>query len=265
MKTFFRLITLSILGAYASAPLLAFAQTGINISAITPYSNGLITVVNTILVPFLIAIAFMTFLWGVYKYFILGASNESEGAEGRQFVLWGIIGFVVIICVWGIVNLVMNTFGFSAGTSSPTLPTINGSGSSGNTFGSGNYSNGNNGNGGNYGSGGAGSGSGTGVVGSSCLSSTDCGPELTCDPSTNTCQSSGTSNSSDNQCSGQCDASCPSGYNPSSSSGYCIPSSDTCCVSSGGSQAGSQYGPGTGRCDDGSTCTGSYCSDGTVC
>src|SRR3989344_2209095 len=97
--------------------------TGININAITPYSTGIINVINNLLVPVLMAIALIVFFWGVYKYFIYGADNETERETGRQFVLWGVIGFVIILSLWGLVNLVMGTFGLSAGTA-PRFPTI---------------------------------------------------------------------------------------------------------------------------------------------
>ncbi len=99
--------------------------TGINLNAITPYSTGIINVINSILVPVLIAIAFIVFLWGVYKYFILGAADEKNRADGRQFVLWGVIGFVVILSLWGLVNIVRGAFGLTTG-SAPPLPTIGG-------------------------------------------------------------------------------------------------------------------------------------------
>jgi hypothetical protein len=110
-------------------PLIAFAQApqGPNLNAIKPYSDALITLINGILVPILIAIAFIVFLWGVYKYFILGADDEAARQTGRQFVLWGIIGLVVIFTVWALVALVMGTLGLGV-AKSPPYPTIGGSG-----------------------------------------------------------------------------------------------------------------------------------------
>ncbi len=116
------------LAASSLAPFLAAAQgtvpTGINTSAITPYSSGIINVINGILVPVLLAIAFIVFLWGVYKYFILGATEEKSRENGRQFVLWGVIGFVVILSVWGLVGIVGNAFGLSPGGHAPATPTL---------------------------------------------------------------------------------------------------------------------------------------------
>jgi len=89
------------------------------------YKDLIVWFVNVILVPVLMAVAFIVFLWGIYKYFIYGASNESEKAEGRKFAMWGIIGFVVITSVWGIVNIVKSTVvPSSAGSTRPNYPTL---------------------------------------------------------------------------------------------------------------------------------------------
>lgn len=79
---------------------------GINLEVIRPYSEGIKNFINGILMPVFMAIAFIVFLWGVFKYFIWGAENEMEKADGRKFVMWGIIGFVIILSLWGLVNLV---------------------------------------------------------------------------------------------------------------------------------------------------------------
>lgn len=76
-------------------------------------STGLIGIVNTVVVPVIFALAFAVFLWGVFKYFFLHVDNESERAEGQKFVLWGIIGMVVLFSVWGLVNILLSTLGFA--------------------------------------------------------------------------------------------------------------------------------------------------------
>lgn len=120
--------TLTSLGILA-LPLTALAvsgATGINTTAITPYTSGIVNFINQVLVPILMAVAFIVFLWGVFRYFIYGAENESEKATGRWFAFWGIIGFVIILSLWGIINLLMGGLGLSAGTA-PCYPAIGGS------------------------------------------------------------------------------------------------------------------------------------------
>lgn len=104
-------------------PYLASAQ-GVDLSIATSYSTAIITFINTVLVPVLFALAFLYFVYGVYKYFILGADNDSERETGRNFVLWSLIGFAVIISVWGLVNVLVNTFQIGTGGVPPKYPTL---------------------------------------------------------------------------------------------------------------------------------------------
>jgi hypothetical protein len=47
--------------------------------------------------------------------------GEEKKTSGKQIILWGIITFVVMISVWGIVNLVHSSlfYDYSGGTSAP--------------------------------------------------------------------------------------------------------------------------------------------------
>jgi hypothetical protein len=76
-------------------------------------SSGLIGAMNTVVVPVIFVLAFLVFIWGVVKYFFLNGSDEGSREEGRQFILWGIIGMVVLFSVWGLVNLLLSTLGLT--------------------------------------------------------------------------------------------------------------------------------------------------------
>jgi hypothetical protein len=97
---------------------------GVNVTVVKRYSDSIIDLINTVFVPFLFAVAFIVFLYGVYKHFIWGATDPKARADGTQFVLWGIIGFVAILSVWGLVAIVSNTFGLTAGGTPPPYPTL---------------------------------------------------------------------------------------------------------------------------------------------
>lgn len=114
---------LAALLASFGVPAFVAAQTGINTAYIKSYSDSVLYVINNIFVPTLFAIAFLVFLYGVYRYFIQGADSDTERATGRQFVLWGVVGFVVIVSLWGVVNLFSSTLGL-AGIRAPSVPTI---------------------------------------------------------------------------------------------------------------------------------------------
>jgi TRAP-type C4-dicarboxylate transport system permease small subunit len=70
-------------------------------------------VVTQIINPIIILIAaaaFVVFLWGVYN-FISHAGEETERAEGKSAIFWGLVGLMIIFGVYGILNLTLNTFG----------------------------------------------------------------------------------------------------------------------------------------------------------
>ncbi len=87
-------------------PALAFAQTYNNVQDLAAFAINLI---NNVAVPLIFALAFLVFIWGVFQYFIAGAGNEEKRDTGKQFMLYGIIGFFVMISVWGLVRILTGT------------------------------------------------------------------------------------------------------------------------------------------------------------
>lgn len=75
-------------------------------------STGVIGLINTVIVPVIFALAFLVFIYGVVKYFFINnGGDEGKIAEGRQFILWGLLGIVMLFSVWGFVNLLLSTLG----------------------------------------------------------------------------------------------------------------------------------------------------------
>ena len=96
----------------------------INSLFLDTFTQSVIGVINGVLVPVLFAVAFFYFILGVYRYFILGAESAEERKKGRQFVLWGVIGFAVILSVWGLVQVVQSIFLIPSGGTPPTYPQL---------------------------------------------------------------------------------------------------------------------------------------------
>ncbi len=96
--------------ALVFVPTLVFAQT--TISNANDVARFIVNFINTILVPVVFAIAFIVFIWGIFEAFILEKDAEKQ-KKGRSKILWGIIGFFVMVSVWGIVNILTNTLQFS--------------------------------------------------------------------------------------------------------------------------------------------------------
>lgn len=67
------------------------------------------------LIEFLFIIALVIFLWGVVEY-IRGADSQDKRNTGKQHMMWGVIGFVIMFGVFGIINILLNTFGIKGYT-----------------------------------------------------------------------------------------------------------------------------------------------------
>lgn len=73
-------------------------------------------------VPLLFALAFVVFIWGVVQ-FIANSSDENKRAQGKQFMVWGLVGLFVMFSIWGLVQLLRKTVDPTAGPLGiPTLP-----------------------------------------------------------------------------------------------------------------------------------------------
>lgn len=108
---------LALAAAALALPMVSFAA----VSNLSDLGTLIIDTINNILVPVLFAIAFIVFLWGAFDAFILGAQNEDVKTRGKNLMLWGLIGFFVMISVWGLVNILVGTVSFGK-NSAPTTP-----------------------------------------------------------------------------------------------------------------------------------------------
>ena len=71
--------------------------------------SNLTTFINGTLVPFVMALAFLAFVWGMFRYFIAGGADEQKREDGKSLMIYATLGFVMIIVVWGIVNVISSS------------------------------------------------------------------------------------------------------------------------------------------------------------
>jgi hypothetical protein len=93
-------------------PALAFAQPDATFGGIGQTLDAFIQFLNNILVPLVFALAFLLFIWGMFKFFILSGSNEEGREQGKSLMLWGVIAFVMMVSIWGLVNVISTGLGF---------------------------------------------------------------------------------------------------------------------------------------------------------
>jgi uncharacterized membrane protein YidH (DUF202 family) len=86
----------------------AFDETGGDFGT---FLGDLLAFFNNVLIPFILGLGFLIFVWGMFQYFIAGGADEEKRAKGRSVIIWTIIGFVLIIVFWGIINIVVGGTG----------------------------------------------------------------------------------------------------------------------------------------------------------
>jgi uncharacterized membrane protein YidH (DUF202 family) len=112
MKTF------AFVAAALVLPLVSFAQFGV----IDNFLRNIMSFINNLLIPLIFAAALLMFIYGMYRYFIQGGDNDGDREVGQQLMIWAVVGFVLMVSIWGIVNLVAGGLQTGLGTnnSAPT-------------------------------------------------------------------------------------------------------------------------------------------------
>ena len=59
--------------------------------------------------PVVVALALLYFFWGLATY-ILNSNDGEKQKEGRNIMIWGLLALFVMVSVWGIINVVRDTF-----------------------------------------------------------------------------------------------------------------------------------------------------------
>ncbi len=70
-------------------------------------------VVTLILDPAILVVfslGFLVFVWGLVE-FLRNLNSGGRTDDGKQHMIWGIVGMFIMISVYGIISLISNTFG----------------------------------------------------------------------------------------------------------------------------------------------------------
>jgi uncharacterized membrane protein YidH (DUF202 family) len=100
-------------GLLAALPFLAAAQ-GVLAPGGGAFGDLLTNILifsNNVLIPFILGIGFLVFVWGMFRFFIAGGANDEEKEKGKSLMVYATLGFVLIIVFWGIVNLLATSTG----------------------------------------------------------------------------------------------------------------------------------------------------------
>jgi len=78
--------------------------------------------------PLIIAIAVVYFVYGIFMYVV--AIDDEKKSAAKDKIIYGIVGLFIMISVWGLVNILVRTFGLTntspvnniPGNQLPTIP-----------------------------------------------------------------------------------------------------------------------------------------------
>lgn len=89
---------------------IAYAAT----TASTDYANAIVEKVKMViiypLITFLFITAMLVFLFGIFQY-VAKSTDEEARSAGRRHMIFGIVGFVVMLSAVAILNIARGTFG----------------------------------------------------------------------------------------------------------------------------------------------------------
>ncbi len=113
-KTFLKLGSLGLV----ALPALAAAQSIGGVLGLLSQASDLINR----LIPFVIALAVLVFLWGIFKLITAGGDQEKR-KEATGYIIWGVIGLFVMVSVWGLVNILVTSVNLNnTAPNAPGLP-----------------------------------------------------------------------------------------------------------------------------------------------
>lgn len=90
-------------------PMVALAQFG----EVNTFIGKITTFINNTLIPLVFGVALLVFVWGMFKFFILKGHEEDSQKEGKNLMIYAVVAFVLMVSIWGIVNLIAGGLGFS--------------------------------------------------------------------------------------------------------------------------------------------------------
>ncbi len=101
--TFYVLLTFPLAAFADTHTITVFTDTSTDLN-FTTLANKFSGIANVI-IPFLIGVAFVIIVWGIFKY-ILHAGDSEQVAKGRMYIVYGVIALFLMLSFWGFVTMI---------------------------------------------------------------------------------------------------------------------------------------------------------------
>lgn len=99
-----------------AAPALVFGAQITDLNSIFGFIKSVLDAV----LPLIIAAAVVYFVWGMFQLFT--AADEEKKDKAKSTIIYGVIAIFVMISVWGLVNILVNTFNLRNDTTNVRNP-----------------------------------------------------------------------------------------------------------------------------------------------
>jgi uncharacterized membrane protein len=87
--------------------------------SIIPFLNKINNHILNPLIALAFAIALLVFFWGIFQ-FIRSETADTQREKGKSKILWGLVGMFIMVSAFGLIRLILNTFGLSG----PNYPNL---------------------------------------------------------------------------------------------------------------------------------------------
>lgn len=77
------------------------------------FDDFMANVFDAVIQPILLlafGVAFLIFVWGIVQY-VHKSDDEKGRDEAQRGILWGLVGMVIMISAFGIINIIQGTIG----------------------------------------------------------------------------------------------------------------------------------------------------------
>jgi len=93
------------------------ACAAINFKSVLDYLIWIKCVINSAIIPLIFALAFLFFLWNIFRF--VQSSDKTNKEEAKTRMVWGLIALFVMLSVWGIIAILSKTLGIT-----PSVPLL---------------------------------------------------------------------------------------------------------------------------------------------
>jgi len=80
--------------------------------SVIPLLNRINDIVLNPVIYLLFTVALLVFIYGIVQ-FISKAGDEKAREQGKQAIIWGLVGMFIMVSVFGIIRFILSNFGLS--------------------------------------------------------------------------------------------------------------------------------------------------------